>query len=82
MNEAQLKMYESIAKEIFAKGQNLLQGGIPCSSEVQLLYYVESMIKESGSDSGLVSALSDNLDSVNQDWIQTMQEQGDDVHGY
>lgn len=82
MNEAQLKMYESIAKEIHAKGVESLQGGNPCSSEVALLYYVENMIIQSGSNSSLVSALSDDLDKHNQDCIETLIEMGDDPHGY
>lgn len=82
MNEAQIKMYENIAKDIHAKGVDSLQGGNPCSSEVALLYYVENMIIQSGSHSALISALSDDLDTHNQDCIETLQEMGDDTHGY
>lgn len=82
MNEAQLKMYESIAKEIHAKGVQSLQGGNSCSSEVALLYYVENMIIQSGSNSALVSALSDDLDTHNQECIEMLRDMGDDCHGY
>ncbi|MFU8925347.1 hypothetical protein [Acinetobacter puyangensis] len=82
MNEAQIKMYENIAKDIHSKGVESLQGGNPCSNEVALLYYVENMIIQSGSESALVSALSDDLDKHNQDCIETLREMGDDVHGY
>lgn len=82
MNEAQLKMYENIAKDIHTKGVESLQGGNPCSSEVALLYYVENMIIHSGSSSALVSALSDDLDTHNQECIEMLKEMGDDTHGY
>lgn len=82
MNEAQIKMYENIARDIHAKGVNYLQGGNPCSNEVALLYYIEYMVVTAECTSAVISALSDDLDKHNQECIQMLCDMGDDCHGY
>lgn len=82
MNEAQIKMYENIARDIHKKGVDSLQGGNPCSSEVALLFYIEDMVIRSDSTSAVISALSDDLDTYNQECIELLRFLGDDTHGY
>lgn len=82
MNEAQIKMYENIARDIHADGVRSLQGGNPCSNVVALLYYIENKIIDSGSQSVVLSALSEDLDKHNLACIEMLQEMGDCTHGY
>lgn len=82
MTDLEIQCFEKLAKHVHSKGVEYLQGGNPCSELVAVLFTIEDLLIKNDGHSSLISALSEDLYTHDQQCLNALRDLGDDTYGY